>query len=73
MAHLYGVFIFQDHITTMLEPCLAKLYFQTSWSTKIFNTESKWSMAHLYGVSIFLDHVRTILGPYLAQLYFQIS
>ena len=40
-----------------LGPCLAQLYFQTSQSTEIFDTESKWSKEHLYVVSIFWDHV----------------
>ena len=38
--HLYGVSIFWDHVWTMVGPCLAYLYFQTSLSTDIFNIES---------------------------------
>ena len=45
-----------------IETTFGQLYFQTSWSLAIFNTDSKWFKAHLYGVSMFatIEYIQSI-------------
>ena len=63
---LWSVYFFrlcQDHIWTMMGPCLDYCHFQTSYISKRFKTVSTWSEALVYGVLTFWDHVKTMFWP----------
>ena len=60
-AHVYRVSIFVDHVRTMLWPCLAYFYFQTSIALK-FSGLSQHGLRPMSMVCLIEDHVRTMWG-----------
>ena len=76
LRNVYSLGPCQGYLWTVWGLCLAQLYFKTTWSSKICNTESTWSKANVYGVYTLgsrLGHIWTMLGPCLTYLYFKTS